>query len=111
MTDRKILDKYINLDNSCLMDMKKIEVRDMLYEYKEAFSLKDEIGIYPNVEMEIDVMDRASFFIRPYHAKKEDKQKYIGPKDEEMVLHDYSTGGYFCLFQPRKIDKYKDEAR
>ena len=44
MTDKEILDKYINLDNSCLTDMEKMEVGDMLYEYKDAFSLKDEIG-------------------------------------------------------------------
>ena len=27
MTDREILDRYINLDNSCLLDKEKIEVR------------------------------------------------------------------------------------
>ena len=45
----------------------------MLYEYKDAFSLRDEIGMYPNIEVEIDVMDKTSFFIRPFHAKEEDK--------------------------------------
>ena len=35
MTDREILDKYINLDKSCLTDIEKKEVRDMLYEYRE----------------------------------------------------------------------------
>ena len=38
MTDKEILDRYINLDNSCLTDKEKIEVRDLLYEYKVAFS-------------------------------------------------------------------------
>ena len=46
---------------------------DMLYKYKEAFSLKDEIGTCPNIEVEIEVMDRSPFFIRPYHVRKEDK--------------------------------------
>ena len=46
---------------------------DMLYKYKEAFSLRDEIGICPNIEVEIDVTDRSSFFIRPYHIKEEGK--------------------------------------
>ena len=45
----------------------------VLYKYKEAFSLRDEIGTYPNIEVEIDVMDKSPFFIRPYHAKEEDK--------------------------------------
>ena len=45
----------------------------MLYRYKEAFSLRDEIGTCPNIEVKMDVMDESPFFIRPYHAKKEDK--------------------------------------
>ena len=43
MTDREILDKYINLDNSALTRREKKEVRELLYEYKDAFSLRDEI--------------------------------------------------------------------
>ena len=57
MTDKEILDKYINLDNSCLSEEEKREVMDMLYWYREAFSLKDEIGTCPNIEVEIDVTD------------------------------------------------------
>ena len=45
----------------------------MLYKYKETFSLRDEIGTCPNIEVEIDVVDKSPFFIRPYHAKEEDK--------------------------------------
>ena len=45
------------------------EVMDM-YKYKEVFSLRDEIGTYPNIEVEIDVMDRSPFFIRPYHVRE-----------------------------------------
>ena len=44
MTDKEILDKYINLDKSCLNKEEKREVMDMLYRYKEPFSLRDEIG-------------------------------------------------------------------
>ena len=41
MTDKEILEKYINLDNSCLSKEEKIMVVDMLLKYKEAFSLRD----------------------------------------------------------------------
>ena len=51
----------------------KKEVMDTLYKYKEAFSPRDEIATCPNIEVEIDVSDKSSFFIRPYHAKEEDK--------------------------------------
>ena len=61
MTDKEILDKYINLDNSCLSEEEKGEVMDMLYRYREAFSLRDEIGTCPNIEVEIDAMDKSWF--------------------------------------------------
>ena len=41
--------------------------------YKEAFSLRDEIGTCPNIEAEIDVTDKSPFFIRPYHVREGDK--------------------------------------
>ena len=31
------------------------------------------LGTYPNIEVEIDVMDKSPFFIRPYHVREEDK--------------------------------------
>ena len=73
LTDKDILDKYIDLDNSCLSKEEKKEVMDLLYRYKEAFSLRDEIGTCPNIEVEIDVTDISPFFIRPYHVREEDK--------------------------------------
>ena len=73
MTDREILNKYVNLDNSCLTKIEKMQVRDLLYKYKDAFSLRDEIGLCPNIEIEINVTDKSPFFIRPLHANEEDK--------------------------------------
>ena len=72
MTDRKILEKYIDLKNLCLNKEEKVKVIDMLFKYKEAFSLRDEMGTSPNIEVEIEVTDK-SFFIRPYHVREEDK--------------------------------------
>ena len=51
----------------------KIEVMDMLYKYKEVFSLRDEIGTCPNIQVEIEVTDKSPFFIRPYPVREEDK--------------------------------------
>ena len=39
--------KYIDLEKTCLMDGEKKEVMDMLYKYKEALRLRDEIGTCP----------------------------------------------------------------
>ena len=74
MTDKEILDKYINLDNSWLTKVEKTQVRDLLYKYKDAFSLRDKIGLCPNIKIEIGITDRSLFFIRPFHASEEDKK-------------------------------------
>ena len=74
MTDREILEKYIDLEASCLNKEERLKMMDMLYKYKEAFSLRDEIGTCPNIEMDIEVTDRSPFFIRPYLMREEDKE-------------------------------------
>ena len=71
--DREILGKYVDLDRSCLSNSEKKQVMDMLYKYKDAFSLRDEIGTCPKIEVEIDVTDTSPFFIRLYHVKEENK--------------------------------------
>ena len=43
------------------------------YKYKEVFNLRDEIGMCPNIEVEIDVPDKSPFFVRQYHVKEEGK--------------------------------------
>ena len=85
MTDQEILDKYIDLKKSYLAEKEKKEVMEMLkykkafkevmemYKYKKAFSLRDEIGLCQNIEVEIDVIDKFPFFIRPYHVREDDK--------------------------------------
>ena len=51
MTEKEILDKCISLGKSCLMEEEKKEVMEMLYKDKEAFSLRDEIGTCPNIQL------------------------------------------------------------
>ena len=73
MTDKEILDKYIDLKDSCLDGTERKQIMKMLYEYKDVFSLRDEIGTCPNIEVNIEVTDNLPFFIRPYHVKEEDR--------------------------------------
>ena len=73
MTDKEILDKYIDLEGSCLTKWQKQKLKSLIYDYKDAFSLRDEIGKCPNIQMEIDITDNSPFFIRPFHAEEEDK--------------------------------------
>ena len=54
-------------------EVERKQVMDMLYEYKDVFSLRDEIGMCPNIEVNIEVTDNSQFFIRPYYMKEEDR--------------------------------------
>ena len=45
----------------------------MLYKYKDAFSLRDEICTCPNIEVEIEVTDKLPSFIRLYHVKEQNE--------------------------------------
>ena len=40
LSHREILEKYIDLSNTCLHEEEKEEVMNLLYKYKEAFSLR-----------------------------------------------------------------------
>ena len=73
MMDREVLDKYIDLKNSCLDEIERKQVMEMLYEYKDVFSLRDETGTCLNVEVNIEVTDNSPFFIRTYHVKEDDR--------------------------------------
>ena len=63
MPYREILRKYINLDNTCLSREEKEEVMNILYKYKDAFSLRDEIGRCLNIEVGIEVADKSPFLL------------------------------------------------
>ena len=56
-----------------MFDREKKEVMGMFYKYIGAFSLRDEIGTCPTVEVGIDMMEK-SFLIRPYHVREEEKK-------------------------------------
>ena len=76
----------------------------MLYKYKEAFSLRDEIGTCPNIEVEIEVMDKSPFFIRPYHMREEDKV-VIDKEMKRRCLYGYPERRIFSLLYPSNANK------
>ena len=73
MTDEEILHKYIDLSESDLTSLEKEEVMDLVITYKEAFSLRDEIGKCPDIKASIEVNDPSTFFVRPFPIAEEDK--------------------------------------
>ena len=111
MTDKEILEKYVNLDNSCLSKQEKIKVMDMLLKYKEAFGLRDELGTCPNSEVEIDVREKSPFFIRPYHVREEDKA-FIDKEMKQLGYTGILKEGFSAYSSPvmlisRKLTKDK----
>ena len=70
MTDQEILEKYVDLSNSDLNSAEKKSLFKVLMKYKESFSLRDEIGLCPNMEIELELNDETPFFIRPFFYKR-----------------------------------------
>ena len=111
MTDREILDKYINLEGCCLTKWEKQKLRNLIYEYKDAFSLRDEIGTCPSIKVAINVTDSSPFLIRPFHAREEDKAIL----DKEMkrlcylgiLKEDFSTYSSPVMLISRKMTQDK----
>ena len=102
MTDKEILHKYINLEDSCLDKTKRKQVMKMLYEYKDVFSLRDEIGTCPNIEVNIVVTDNLPFFIRPYHVKEEDRAML--DKEMRRLLFRNIKGRLFSILESCDVD-------
>ena len=73
MSDQEILEKYVDLSDSDLSHAEKKSLYKILLKYKEAFSLRDEIGLCPNMEIELELNDETPFFIRPFPIKENEK--------------------------------------
>ena len=57
MTDEEIIHKYVDLSDSCLNKKDKIKLPKVLCKHKKAFSLRDEIGECPYMEVELELND------------------------------------------------------
>ena len=64
-TDAEILYKKIDLEDSALSKKEKAKLMKLILKYRDAFSLRDEIGECPNLVADIKVIDESLFFVRP----------------------------------------------
>ena len=74
MTDREILEKIVDISDSCLTMKENEQLYKVLLKYKSAFSLRDEIGLCPNIEVELELNDTTPFYIRPFPIKESEKE-------------------------------------
>ena len=65
MSEKEILEGYVDLEKLYLSDTEKKVVMGLLYKLKDAFRLKGEIGACSNIEAKTDITDISQFFIRP----------------------------------------------
>ena len=72
-SDEEIMYDKIDLSNSALSRKEKAKLMRMLIKYRDAFSLRDEIGECPNLEAGIKVIDESPFFVRPFPISEGDK--------------------------------------
>ena len=73
MTNEDLLEKTIDLSKSAMTSAEKKELMSIVKSHKAAFSLRDEIGEYPNLKVKIDIVDDSPFFVRPFPIAEEDK--------------------------------------
>ena len=107
MIDEEIIHKYVDLSDSCLNKKDKIKLLKVLCKHKKAFSLRDEIGECPYMEVELELNDTKPFFIKPYPIREEDKavidkemQRGVLLGNPKKGLSSYSSP---VMLIPRKI--------
>ena len=73
MTDKEILRMKLNLKDSILNEKEKEEFLTKVEEFTDVFSLRDEIGTCPFIEVHLKLKDETPFFVRPYPMREEQK--------------------------------------
>ena len=85
MTDAEILGMKLNLTDCSLNDKKKEEFLAKLDDFHDVFSLRDEIGTCPYIEVHLKLKDETPFFVRPYPMREE--QKKVIQKEMDRLKH------------------------
>ena len=83
-SDEEIMYEKIDLTNSALNRKERAKLMKMLLKYRDAFSLRDEIGECPNLEADIKVIDESPFFVRPFPIYECDKP-FMDKQMERLV--------------------------
>ena len=83
MKDAEILRLKLNLDNSFLDEKGKEEFLTKTDDFHDVFSLRDEIGTCPFIEVHLKLKDETLFFVHPYPMREE--QKKSNPKRDGQI--------------------------
>ena len=95
MTDKEILRMKLNLKDSILKKKEKEEFLTKVEQFTDVFSLRDEIGTCPFIEVHLKLKDETPFFVRPYPMREEQKkviQKEMDRLEHLGIIHKGLTG-------------------
>ena len=84
MTDKEILQMKLNLKDSVL-DEKGEEFLEKVGQFTDVFSLRDEIGTCPIIEVHLKLKDETPFFVRHYLMREEYKK--VIQKEMDRLKH------------------------
>ena len=95
MTDKEILQMKLNVKDSILNEKEKEEFLMKVEQFTDVFSLRDEIGTCPFIEVQLKLKDETPFFVRPYPMREEQKkviQKEMDRLEHLGIIHKGLTG-------------------
>ena len=85
MKDAEILGHILNLEDSLLHDKGKEEFLTKTDDFHDVFSLRDEIGTCPFIEVHLKLKHETPFFVQPYPMREE--QKKVIQKEMDRLEH------------------------
>ena len=86
----KVFTMKIRIENNqgCVQFINKshgtIKLMEMILKYRDAFSLRDEVGECPNLVADIKVIDESPFFVRPFSLSETDRP-FMAQQMERLV--------------------------
>ena len=75
----------LNLKDSVLDEKGKEEFLEKVKQFTDVFSLRDEIGTCPFIEVHLKLKDKTPFFVRSYPMREE--QKKVIQKEKDRLKH------------------------
>ena len=85
MTDAEILRQKLKLEDSLLNEKGKEEFLMKTDDFHDVFSLRDEIGTCPFIEVHLRLKDETPLFVRPYPMREE--QRKVIQKEMDRLEH------------------------
>ena len=85
MTEAEILQMTLNISDCKLDDKVKEEFLAKINNFHNVFSLRNEIGTCPFIEVHLKLKDEIPFFVRPYPMQEE--QKKVIQKKMDRLKH------------------------